>query len=69
MDIFDNIQHDLSDATFCVTTAIELLSGIEEDGAQQDQRLHALIARLQEVKSNLDDAHREVTDVRMPDSV
>lgn len=69
MDIFDNIQHDLSDAAFCVTTAIELLSGIEEDGARQNQRLRTLIARLQEVKNNLDDAHREVTDVRLPDSV
>ncbi len=69
MDIFDNIQHDISDAVFCVTTAIELLNGIEEDGTQQNQRLHDLIVRLQDVKSTLDDAQREVTDVRMPDHV
>lgn len=67
MDIFDNIQHDISDAVFCVTTAIELLSGIEEDGIKQDQRLRSLITRLQDVKSHLDDAHREVADVRPPD--
>ena len=68
MDIFDNIQHDISDATFCVTTALELLSGIEQDGTQQDQRLHDLIDRLQNVKSGLDDVHRQVAQVRTPDS-
>jgi len=64
MDTFDNIQHDLSDATFSVTTAIELLSGIEQDKGKANAVLHELIEKLTEVRHHLDDAHERVTEVR-----
>ncbi len=64
MDTFDNIQHDLSDAAFSVTTAIELLSGIEHDNGKPHPLLHELIGRLEEVKGRLDDAHQSVDTVR-----
>ena len=64
MDTFDNIQHDLSDAAFSVTTAIELLSGIEQDNGQPHPVLHELIGKLEDVKGRIDDAHQRVTEVR-----
>ncbi len=64
MDIFDNIRHDLSDASFCVTTAIELLSGIERDRADNGQALHQLIDRLQGLCVDLDNASAEVAKVQ-----
>jgi len=58
MDTFDNIQHDLSDAAFSVTTAIEL------DNGQPHPVLHELIGKLEDVKGRIDDAHQRVTEVR-----
>ncbi|MEW6646864.1 MAG: hypothetical protein AB1450_06675 [Pseudomonadota bacterium] len=61
MNSYDNIRHDLSDASFSVTTAIELLSGIDEDGGENNQSLHDLIARLEQLRNELDGLREQVT--------
>lgn len=61
MNSYDNIRHDLSDASFSVTTAIELLSGIDEDGGENNQSLHDLIARLEQLRNELDSLREQVT--------
>ncbi|WP_127477684.1 hypothetical protein [Sulfurivermis fontis] len=61
MNSYDNIRHDLSDASFSITTAIELLSGIDEDGGENNQTLHDLIARLERLRNELDDLREQVT--------
>lgn len=63
MNSYDNIRHDLSDASFSVTTAIELLDGIDEDGGAENQTLHDLIARLEQVRDELDKLREQVTEV------
>lgn len=50
----ENAQHDLSDAQFSLETAIELLDSIEHDGATVPQQLHAVVAHLRTIKSELD---------------
>lgn len=62
MNTYDNIRHDLSDASFSVTTAIELLNGIEQDG-EENQALATLIARLEQVRDELDGLRLQVTEV------
>lgn len=62
MNTYDNIRHDLSDASFSVTTAIELLNGIEQDG-EENQTLATLIARLEQVRDELDGLRLQVTEV------
>ncbi len=61
MNSYDNIRHDLSDASFSITTAIELLNGIEQDGGAENQAIHALIARLEQVCKELDGLREQVT--------
>ncbi|GAB4288204.1 MAG: hypothetical protein Kow0096_00400 [Thiohalomonadaceae bacterium] len=61
MNSYDNIRHDLADASFSVTTAIELLSGIDEDGGENNQTLHDLIARLEQLRNELDGLREQVT--------
>lgn len=63
MNSYDNIRHDLSDASFSVTTAIELLDGIKQDGSEKNQDLHALITRLEQVRDELDGLRQQVTEV------
>jgi hypothetical protein len=63
MNSYDNIRHDLSDASFSVTTAIELLHGIAQDGGAENQALHDLIARLEQVCNELDGLSMKVTEV------
>jgi prefoldin subunit 5 len=63
MNSYDNIRHDLSDASFSVTTAIELLDGIKQDGSEKNPDLHALITRLEQVRDQLDGLRQQVTEV------
>ncbi len=63
MNSYDNIRHDISDASFCVTTAIELLSGMEQDGPPQNQAMRDLIASLERVRNELDGLGQKVTEV------
>jgi len=61
MNTYDNIRHDLSDASFSVTTAIELLNGIEDDGAEDTPALAELIAKLEQVRDELEGLRLQVT--------
>lgn len=63
MNSYDNIRHDISDASFCVTTAIELLSGMEQDNAAQNQAMRDLIAGLERVRNELEGLGAKVTEV------
>lgn len=63
MNSYDNIRHDLSDASFSVTTAIELLNGIEQDGGENNQDLARLIAKLEQVRDELEGLRLQVTEV------
>jgi len=49
----ENAQHDLSDATFSIETAIELLSCIDHDDPQPVEELNRVISTLQEIKAEL----------------
>ncbi len=63
MNGLENAQHDLSDAQFCLETAIELLSGIDSDTREQETDLHKVIARLQNIKGELDSSYQTLLDV------
>lgn len=60
MNVIDSIQHDLLDANLSLTTAIELLSSMEQDGGQQNLALHELIDQLCGLKDELDAACQRV---------
>lgn len=62
MNSFDNIRHDISDASFSVTTAIELLSGMEQDGGDNGVALHELVARLERIRQELETIGRQVAE-------
>lgn len=55
MNGIENAQHDLSDASFCLDTAIELLTSIGNDESAETE-LSAVLRRLQELKSGLDES-------------
>lgn len=63
MNTYDNIRHDLSDASFSVTTAIELLNGIEDDGGADTPALAELITKLERVRDELEGLRLQVTAV------
>jgi hypothetical protein len=63
MNSYDNIRHDISDASFCVTTALELLSGMAQDGPAQNQAMSDLIASLERVRDELEGLGQKVTEV------
>ncbi len=63
MNGLENAQHDLSDAQFCLETAIELLSGIDSDTRDQATELHKVITRLQSIKGELDSSYETLLDV------
>lgn len=63
MNGLENAQHDLSDAQFCLETAIELLSGIDSDTKEQKTDLYKVIERLQNIKGELDSSYQTLLDV------
>lgn len=63
MNGLENAQHDLTDAQFCLETAIELLSGIDSDTQEQKTELHLVIESLQNIKGELHDSYKKLLDV------
>ncbi len=63
MNGLENAQHDLSDAQFCLETAIELLSGIDSDTQTQKTELHLVIQKLQSIKGDLDTSYDKLMEV------
>ncbi len=63
MNGLENAQHDLSDAQFCLETAIELLSGIDSDTQDQKTELHRVIKNLKNIKGELDSSYKMLMDV------
>lgn len=63
MNGLENAQHDLSDAQFCLETAIELLSGIDSDTQAQKTELHLVIKQLQSIKGELDTSYDRLMEV------
>lgn len=63
MNGLENAQHDLSDAQFCLETAIELLSGIDSDTQAQKTDLHLVIQHLQGIKGELDSSYDKLMEV------
>jgi hypothetical protein len=63
MNGLENAQHDLSDAQFCLETAIELLSGIDSDTQEQKTELHLVIQQLQSIKGELDISYDRLMEV------
>jgi hypothetical protein len=63
MNGLENAQHDLSDAQFCLETAIELLSGINSDTQEQKSELHLVIQQLQNIKGELDTSYDRLMEV------
>ncbi len=53
MNGIENAQHDLSDASFCLDTAIGLLDSIGTEAAN-DPEIGAIVRRLKELKVDLD---------------
>lgn len=64
MNSYDNIRHDISDASFSVTTAIELLSGMEQDGDNDGPALQALISQLERIRDELETIGQQVADAQ-----
>jgi hypothetical protein len=63
MNGLENAQHDLSDAQFCLETAIELLSGIDSDTQAQKTELYTVIQHLQSIKGELDTSYDKLMEV------
>jgi len=63
MNGLENAQHDLSDAQFCLETAIELLSGIDSDTSAQKTELHTVIKNLLSIQTELASSYEKLVDV------
>lgn len=63
MNGIENAQHDISDASFCVDTAIELLSSIEHDRDVGDEDLQSIVRSLLQLKGGLDDTYKKLLKV------
>lgn len=59
----ENAQHDLSDARFCLETAIELLSSIGHDAGDADVGLVELVEQLRTLKTGLDASHERLLSI------
>lgn len=55
MNGLENAHHDLSDASFCLETAIELLASISEEDQAKGIELTQIVSQLQQLKSGLDE--------------
>ena len=54
----ENAQHDLTDAAFSLSTAIDLLASIDTDAS--DRELTELVRQLESLKSGLDKSCRRL---------
>ncbi len=56
MKVIENVQHDISDASFSVETAIDLLHSLSEDAGEcrDSDMLKAIVSDLVRVKQQLD---------------
>lgn len=63
MNGLENAQHDLSDAQFCLETAIELLNSIDSDTQAREPELHVVIEHLRNIKTELDSSFARLQDV------
>jgi len=54
MNSIDDIRHDLSDATFSVAAALDLLSCISGDSGSEGDKLSHVIHSLQSLKGSLE---------------
>ncbi len=64
MDAIENAQHDLTEATLSVETAIELLASLEQDGSEHAQELRQILRELERVKEGLEDSHARLAPLR-----
>jgi hypothetical protein len=60
MNGIENAQHDLSDAHFCLETAIELLSSIGHDAGDGEADLVQLVEQLRSLKTGLDSSRERL---------
>lgn len=61
MNGLENAQHDLSDAQFCLETAIDLLSSIDED--TREPELHTVVEHLLSIKTELANSYEQLRGV------
>lgn len=69
MDGIENAKHDLFDARCSLETAIEVLSGLEQDGDRRKRELARLISRLRELKGGLDDTFDALAEDETPEAM
>ena len=63
MNGLENAQHDLSDARFCLETAIELLNSIDTDTNTREPELHTVIEHLMSIQTELASSYEKLVDV------
>ena len=63
MNGLENAQHDLSDAQFCLETAIELLNSIDSDTQAKEPELHVVVEHLLSIKNELASSYQKLQDV------
>ncbi|MGE0080116.1 MAG: hypothetical protein AB7U81_02335 [Thiohalomonadaceae bacterium] len=64
MDAIENAQHDLTEATLSVETAIELLTSLERDGNEHAGELREIVLELERVRGGLERSYERLAPLR-----